>query len=377
MKPRERLLTSLQHREPDRVPLDLGGMMTTIETVAYDNLKLHLGIEAETKKFMREHVSPDERVLRLFEIDTRYVRMNPSKSRQTPEDIGDAYIDEWGIVWKKPESSLYYDPVEYPLSKIQSIKDLNRYDLPDPYDPIRIDGLREQAEVLFRETDYAIIADAPQQGIFETTYLLRGLNNFLEDLAFRERFARELLARVSDYMIRLYDHFLTAVGDYVQVVLTGDDVAMQDRLLISPSMYRKVLKPFHGKLWRFIKQKTDAYLFVHSCGSVYPLIPDFIELGVDILNPVQVSATSMDTMRLKKEFGEQISFWGAIDTQKILPYGSSEDVELEVKRRIRDLAPGGGYVLCAVHDIQADVRPENIVAMYDSAKKYGRYPIEQ
>jgi uroporphyrinogen decarboxylase len=140
-------------------------------------------------------------------------------------------------------------------------------------------------------------------------------------------------------------------------------------------MYRRIIKPFHSKFWRFIKQKTQAYLFFHSCGSVYPLIPDFIEMGLDILNPIQVSARDMNSARLKEEFGDQISFWGAIDTQHVLPYGSPEEVEAEVKQRIKDLAPGGGYVLCAVHDIQPDVKPENIVSMYESARKYGTYPI--
>jgi len=377
MKPRERLLTSLRHKEPDRIPLDLGAMMTTIEAEAYNKLKLHLGIEAETRTFMRDHVIPDDQLLRLLGGDTRYVRMNPSKIRKTPEDKGDSYKDEWGIIWKKSESSLYYDPVDHPLANIQSPGDLNRYTLPDPYEPKKVEGLRKRAESLFNNTDYAIIADAPQQGIFETAFLLRGFGNFLEDLALRENLVKELLSRICDFMIGLYDHFLSAVGEYVQVVIVGDDVAMQDRLLISPSLYRKLVKPFHSKLWSFITNQTEAYLFFHSCGSVYPLIPDFIELGVDILNPVQVSAADMSTLRLKKEFGEKLAFWGAIDTQKILPNGSPEEVELEVKKRIEDLAPGGGYVLCAVHNIQADVGPENILTMYSSARKYGNYPIKQ
>jgi uroporphyrinogen decarboxylase len=377
VNPRERLLTSLQHKEPDRIPLDLGAMMTTIEAEAYEKLKLHLGIDTETKTFMRDHVVPDERILKLLGVDTRYVRMNPSKAHKAPEDTGDSYMDEWGIVWGKPESSLYYDPIDHPLGNVQSIGDLDNYTFPNPYKPKKVEGVREQAESLYNKTDYAVVADAPQQGIFETACLLRGFDNFLEDLALREDFVKELLARICDYMIDLYDHFLSAVGEYVQVVIVGDDVAMQDRPLISPLFYRKVVKPFHGKLWSSIKKQTDAYLFLHSCGNVHPLIPDFMELGVDILNPIQVSAADMNTLTLKREFGEKLTFWGAIDTQKVLPYGSPQDVELEVKTRIKDLAPGGGYVLCAVHNIQADVGPENILAMYGSARKYGNYPIKE
>lgn len=375
MIPRERLLSCLEHKEPDRVPLDLGGMMTTIEAGAYDQLKSLLGIESETIKFMREHVVPDENILEKLGVDTRYVRMNPSPNRKASNKREDSYVDEWGIVWRKPKGSLYYDPVGSPLHKVQTISELNEYNFPNPRDHRRVDGLREKARALYRQSKYAIIADAPQQGIFETAFLLRGLSNFLEDLALREDFAKELLSRICDYMIGLYDTFLTEVGEYVQVVFTGDDVGMQDRLLISPTMYRQIIKPFHRKFWHFIKQKTQAYLFFHSCGSVYPLIPDFIEMGVDILNPIQVSAKDMNSARLKEEFGDKISFWGAIDTQRVLPYGSPDEVEAEVKQRIKDLAPGGGYVLCAVHDIQPDVKPENVVSMYESARKYGTYPI--
>ena len=374
--PRERVLICLQHKEPDRVPLDLGGMMTTIEACVYDKLKSLLGIQSETIKFMREHVAPDEEILEKLGIDTRYVRMNPSPNRKASHEMEDSYVDEWRIVWRKFKGTLYYEPVSSPLEKVLTINELNKYTFPDPCDPRRVIGLREKTRSLYQQGIYAIIADAPQQGIFETAFLLRGLANFLEDLALREEFATELLSRVCDYMIALYDTYLTEVGEYVQVVFTGDDVGMQNRLLISPSMYRQILKPFHNKFWRFIKQKTQAYLFFHSCGSVYPLIPDFIEMGLDILNPIQVSAKDMDTARLKDEFGGKISFWGAIDTQHVLPYGSPEEVEAEVKQRIKDLAPGGGYVLCAVHDIQPDVKPENVISMYDSARKYGAYPIK-
>jgi len=155
------------------------------------------------------------------------MRMNPSKIRKTPEDKGDSYKDEWGIIWKKSDSSLYYDPVDHPLANIQSPGDLNRYPLPDPYEPKKVEGLRKRAESLFNNTDYAIIADAPQQGIFETACLLRGFGNFLEDLALRENLVKELLSRICDFMIGLYDHFLSAVGEYVQVVIVGDDVAIR------------------------------------------------------------------------------------------------------------------------------------------------------
>jgi uroporphyrinogen decarboxylase len=139
--------------------------------------------------------------------------------------------------------------------------------------------------------------------------------------------------------------------------------------------YRRFIKPYQKKLWSFIKQNTNAYLFLHSCGSVYRYIPDLIEMDVDILNPIQVRAKEMDTRKLKKEFGNDICFWGGVDTQNVMPFGTTDDVEKEVKQRILDLAPGGGYVLTAVHNIQKGVSPQNICQMYKTARKYGKYPI--
>lgn len=375
MNPRERVLTSLVHKEPDRVPLDLGGMPTTIEVIPYNELKKYLGIKGKTKTFTRDHVEPDEEILHLLEIDTRYVRLKPSRNWKLKMEPDNSYVDEWGIRWKKPESSLYYDPVGHPLEKA-TLEDLEKYNWPDPYDKSRTEGLREKAEYLYKKTDYAIVADMVGVGIFETSWMLRGFGKFLEDLMVEKEFALTLLEKVTEIKIGLYNEFLDAVGKYIQVVIVSDDLGMENGLLISPSLYREMIKPFHKKLWQSIKKKTDAFLFLHSCGSVYHLIPDLIESGVDILNPVQVSAKYMDTKKLKKEFGDRLTFWGGIDTQRVLPYGTPSDVEEEVKKRITDLAPGGGYILCAVHNIQAGVRPENIFRMYQAAKKYGLYPIK-
>ena len=142
--------------------------------------------------------------------------------------------------------------------------------------------------------------------------------------------------------------------------------------MMSMDLYRKMVKPYHKRLFSYIKSRTSAKVFYHSCGSVVHLIPDLIEIGVDVLNPIQVSAAGMDTKALKREFGKDICFWGAIDTQRVLPFGTPAEVEAEVKRRIEELGPGGGYVLCAVHNIQADVSPENICAMYDTARQPGQ-----
>jgi uroporphyrinogen decarboxylase len=374
MTSRERVLASLNHEEPDRVPLDLGGGVTTIETLPFNELKRYLNLRCETKNFIRDHVEPPENLLNKFEIDTRYIRMKPPKKYKIHIESDNSYVDEWGTRWKKPASSLYWDPIDFPL-KNATIDDIESYCWPDPYDPGRTENLREEVKRM-RKTDYAIIADAPVWGIFDHPLLcLRGPMQFFMDLAANQTFVKALLEKVTDLQIQFYKNYLDAVGEYIDVIIIDDDLGCQNGPLISPELYRELVKPFQKKLWQSIKDKTEAYLFHHSCGSIYRLIPDLIEIGVDIINPVQVAAKDMDTKKLKEEFGSKVTFWGGIDTQRILPFGSPEDVENEVKKRITDLAPGGGYVLAAVHNIQAGVRPENICMMYESARRYGTYPI--
>ena len=376
MTPRERVLTALGHKEPDRVPLDLGGLSTTIETDPYQELKEHLGITSETKLFLRDHVDPPEELLEEFQIDTRYVRIGRPQRFKVHIDADNSYLDEWGTRWRKPESSLYWDPVDWPL-KDATIKDLESYAWPDPNDPGRTEGLRERARQLREETDYAIVADMPVLGVFETAGVcLRGIERFMMDLVLDKPFAEALLNKLADLHTELYGRYLDAVGEYIDVIVVSDDLGGEHAPLISPEIYREMVKPAQKRLWQFIKSRTKAYLFMHTCGSVYRLIPDLIELGVDTLNPIQVAAKDMDTKRLKKEFGDRLAFWGGVDTQKVLPYGSPQDVEEEVKKRIADLAPGGGYILTAVHNIQAGVNPENICTMYDAAREYGTYPID-
>ena len=376
MNSRERLLASVRHKEPDRVPIDLGGTSSGIQTKAYDNLKKILGFNGETKTFIRDHVEIDESVLKILGIDTRYIRVKSPKSYKLIIEEDNSYVDLWGTRWKKPTSSFYYDMVDYPI-KEPTIDALNRYKWPDPDDLGRIEGLREKARELYETTEYALVVDMIGYGVFEQGWALRGFENFLMDLALNQKFAEALMHRVADYKISLWGHLLDAVGEYVQVVMEADDMGTQQGLMVSPETYRRLIKPAQKRVWQFIKSKTKAFLFLHSCGSVRKLIPDFIELGLDILNPVQVAAKDMDPKELKKEFGKDLTFWGGgCDTQNILPFGTPEDVGKEVKKRILELAPGGGFVFNQVHSIQPQVPPENIIRMFETAHKYGVYPIK-
>jgi uroporphyrinogen decarboxylase len=371
---RERLLTALRHEEPDRVPIDLGGFVSTIEEIPFNKLKDYLGKKWETKCFLRDHVEIPEELKQMFNVDTRYVRLKAPSNWKMKLEEDNSWLDEWGTRWKKPPTSLYWDPVGHPL-KSASIKDIGTYPWPDPDDPNRFEGVREEAERLRNETDYAIIADTPVYGIFEHSWTcLRG-SEFFTDMVLNEGFVHALFEKLLEIDTKLFANYMDAVGDLVDVVCVGDDLGSENAPLVSPEMYRKLIKPYQAKLWGSIKAKTDAYLFLHSCGSIYKLIPDLIEMGVNILNPVQVAAKDMDSKKLKSEFGKDLSFWGGIDTQKVLPFGSTQDVEAEVKKRLSDLAPGGGYVLNAVHCIQPGVPPENIVQMYKTGNAFGKYPI--
>ena len=211
-------------------------------------------------------------------------------------------------------------------------------------------------------------------GIFEQPARTMGLENFLMALVSEPVFADRLMDRITDIYIESCNRYLDHVGPYISVFTFWDDVCGQDGWLIRPDLYRKVIKPKQRRLVDAIKKKTDARLFYHSCGAAFDLIPDLIDLGFDILNPVQVSARGMDTARLKRTFGKDITFWGGgVDTQHVLPFGTPAEVRDEVKRRIDDLAPGGGFVFAAVHNIQAYCPPENVVTAFDTALEYGGY----
>jgi uroporphyrinogen decarboxylase len=374
MNSRERLLTALRHQEPDRIPIDLGGLPTGIEALAYDALKEILGFKGETKTFVRDHVEIDEAILVRFGIDTRYIRVGPPSNFELRIERDNSYVDFWGTRWKKPASSFYWDMVDYPI-KESTIDAIKRYQWPDPDDPGRFAGVRERAKALYDTTEYALVLDMLGLGVFEQTWALRGFENFLLDLAMNPDFAEALLQRMADYYIALYGHILDEIGDYVQVVMTSDDLGVQTGPMISLETYQSLIKPAEKRVWQFIKSRTNAYVFFHSCGSVRRFIPDLIEAGIDILNPIQVSAEGMDPKELKSEFGNDLTFWGGgCDTQKVLPFGTPDDVEREVRRRISELAPGGGFVFNQIHNIQPQVPPENIVRMLETALRYGAYP---
>jgi uroporphyrinogen decarboxylase len=381
MTPRERVRTALNHQEPDAVPLDFatGGNSSPVPEASL-KLAVHQGIEPTLQ--LLPHVLRlavvDERILQALDIDTRPVGMLPARHGVRRCDQPDHFYDEWGVLWREVcvGSTVYRELAASPLAEA-SLDDLSSYDWwPDPLDPARYLGLKERAEHLFRNTSYALVGCPAFNGVWERACFLCGFPRMLESLALDPEFVHAVLRQITDRCKVALAHYLDLVGPYIEIVKMGDDLGAQNGPLMSPRSYRELIKPYHKELFTLVKERSRARVFLHSCGDVYPLLPDLIDAGVEVLNPVQVSAKEMDTRRLKAEFGDRLSFMGAIDTQHVLPFGTPDDVEREVERRIADLAPSGGYIVAPVHNIQADVPPENLVALYRHARRVGRYPLQ-
>ncbi len=378
LTPRERVRLALEHKEPDRVPIDIGGhSATSMAPATYANLCRRLGLAVPDQVRMMSKslqiVSVEEPVMQALGSDCRPLIAPETIATGPVAWEGGHFTDEWGVEWYRPESSPYYDVAHFPLAGMD-VEDLPRYPWPDPHDPKRTAGLEDEAKRL-AASDYAVIGVPSSLNILERAMLLRGFEQLLLDFAANKPFIHALFQRQMEINIGVYDDFLRIAGPYLDAIRVADDLGGTQAPLISPRMYRELLKPYHREWFAFIKQRTKAKLILHSDGAIYPLLPDLVEVGIDALNPVQVFARGMDTARLKREFGDQLTFWGGIDTVNVLPGAERAQVVDEVRRRIEDLAPGGGYVLAGVHNLQPDVSPENILAMVETACEFGRYPL--
>jgi uroporphyrinogen decarboxylase len=385
MLPRERVLTALNHEEPDRIPIDLGSTRVSgICLDAYASLLDALGLgrrELRVVDTKQGLAGPDEDVLEALGVDCRPVWTNPPTGGEAPivqEGEYEVFVDEWGCRVSRPRSGgLYFDLTEPAITE-STLEALEKYAWPDVDDPGRYEGLREQAQRLREESPYALVGHCDYgQDVLGNFLNVRGYTEAMLDLAAHPDFAEGFMDGVARLAMRAWGHFLEQVGDLLDVVAFYDDLGMQDRPLVSPAMYRRMIKPRHARIIAAIRERTRAKVFFHSDGAVAEFIPDMIEMGVDILNPVQVSAAGMeDTAALKRRYGKNIAFWGAAcDSQRILPSGSLGVVRREARRRIADLAPGGGFVFAPVHNIQDDVSGEKTLALYQTAREAGRYPV--
>jgi len=381
MNSRERMMMALNHQEPDHVPFDLGGTVATgIHKIAYRRLRNLLGlkeIEIRTEDIIQQLATVDEDVMEMLQADCRNVAPRSSAIYNLElRDEGEysAYTDEWGIGWRMPKTGgFYYDMSDHPLANADSIELTTHYRWPDPVDPQRFDGLRERARRAHQEGKVVILGGLCA-GVTEMHSWLRGYVNYYTDFYMHQDLSEYLMDKVVELKMAYWEKALQAAGEYVDVVTEADDVAGQDRLLVSPDLYRNLIKPRHKKLFNYIKKLAPVKVFFHSCGAVRPLIGDLIEVGVDILNPVQKSAKGMDFQELKKEFGQDLVFWGGgVDTQRVYGSGTPAQVREDVRRNIEALAPGGGFVFGTIHNTQPNVPPENIMAMWETWRDFGRY----
>ncbi len=370
MTHRERVLAALDRRETDRPPIDFGGTYTTtIFYAAYERLKRHLNLDHETTILskIRRLAIPHESVLRRFDVDTRFLGLGGHDD--APGEIDeDTYLDEWGTTWRKAEDG-HYLYVDGPFFGLRNPDPglLDRHPWPDPDNPGYVRGLAERAAELRRTTDCAIVLNLPI-GVVHQGQFLRGFADWLKDLYRNRTFVCRMMDITADIWIRLARNALDAAGDNVDVVFFGDDLASQNAPLFAPEIYRELVKPRHRRMIEAVKRGRDVRVLYHSCGAVSSLIDDLIDIGVDAINPVQVTARDMAPESLKARFGDRIAFWGGVNSQEILPFATPEEVRAEVRRVVATLGRGGGLVLNSVHNIQNDVSPENIVAMFDEAR---------
>jgi uroporphyrinogen decarboxylase len=370
-------MDAIDHKATDRVPMDLGSTLCSgIHVEAYKPLMEYLGFgwkeeDLRIHDVMQQLVLPDERLLEFFDVDFRGIF--PKGQKKHPDKFLEdgTWIDSFGVARRKPPGAYYYDMVSSPLTgEDVTIGQIDAYPLPDPEDEGRFEGLRAEARRLREETDYAIVVNYQATYVHDSQYL-RGFQDWYMDLALAPERLECLFDKLLEFHFALGEKLFREVGEYADVVIHSDDISGQRGPLFSPDMYRRLIKPRQAKLFKFIKERTNgARILYHTCGAVLPFMEDLIEIGADILNPVQTSAQDMDTRVLKERAGDRIGFWGGIDTQHVLPFGSEQDVRDEVDRVIGDLSQNGGYVLNSVHNLQPGVPPGNIVAMFDQARKH-------
>lgn len=369
MTSRERVQLTLDHQEPDRIPLDMMGNATMLLDQTYFRMRDHLGLSPIPA--VRSGTSAnyyDERILEYLGVDFRRVFLKENSSATIINHREGSYTDAWGIRYKR--DGFFVNIVESPLKGVRNEREVEVHHWPTAEDMYSVDGLAEQAKRAYQETDYALVARNPlTKGFLDRAQELVGMSEFLMDLALAPEVAHRIVAQLLVIYRQVYAMFLDAVGPYVQIVEVGDDLGSQNNLLISPATYREFIKPAERELYGLIHEMApQASLFRHVDGAIFPLINDLIEVGVNILNPVQTSVHGMDARRLKETHGRTITFHGAVEKM-----GSSVDeLVAEVKERIDVFAPGGGYVLASCNHM-VDVRPENILAMFDTAREYGRY----
>ena len=373
LTPRQRFARIMAHQEADRVPLDLAGTsLTTVDPQVVPGLRRALGIEGEPTGPYQPF---DERILIALDIDFRRVGSLIASGDRPLPGRPDRRIDIWGI--ERAWTGQYWDIVSSPL-RGATLDDLESFPWPDParvIDEALLESYRLEARRLWEETDYVVVAEHPVYGVFELACWMCGFDDILWRLAGDRPFIHRLFQKLLGLQKAFIRPYYQAVGPYIHLTTSGDDFGTQTGPFMAPATFRELVKPYFAERIAFTRQFTAGYFWHHTCGSVYDLLPDLIDAGVDILNPIQPGAHKMEPARLKADFGTRICFHGGFDTQQVLPFGTKEEIEAEVQRVMEALKPGGGFIFSAAHNIQNDVPPENIVTMFRAAKRWGTYSL--
>ncbi|MFX0094317.1 MAG: uroporphyrinogen decarboxylase family protein [Candidatus Hodarchaeota archaeon] len=367
MNSRDRVLAAINHKPVDRFPVDLGGPISGISKIAYDNYLLkyapHLYPSTVCDEFQQLGCIHEE-MLQRWNIDTRHV------CASFPGKIIDkkSFYDALGIKYESVyapqfDQILYFAMTERPFQTTRKITDIEKFSWPK-LEEGQLAELRSAVKKIY-EQEYAIVADAPHGGVLELVTFLVGLEPFFQDLYAHYGFFEYLIDKVVSFYIPYWEKVLGEIGEWVNIVLIGDDYGTQDRMSMSPRMWRQLVKPRVKAVVDAIKGAADVKIMLHCCGSIYPIIPDLIEVGFDILNPVQPRAYNMDHQKIKSNFGDKLCFHGGVDIQEVMPRGTPAEVQQEVQKVFNTLgADGTGYILATAHNILADVPPENINAYF-------------
>ena len=416
MTPRERVLTAIRHKEPDMVPIDLGGMDSCcgIHCLTLKKLLKYLKLDGPVRIYEPIELLGEvpEALIREFGVDVVSIQRTTKPTGLSSKDITfkeyylmgekfqipqevdivkeneNEYMRAWFskdvkkkniIVAIRKPATPFFEPYPFytPLKDVTSASEITELP-PHPwiteYTDKKLEILRKNAKWLYENTDYAIYGHAIAS-MFEITIYLLGHTTFAKCLRNNKRIIEKLVELLLEHNKEELKKFLDAVGEYIQIVgFGGEDLGTQTGPVINPKEWRELYKPALKEITDIIRNRTNCHILIHSCGSIRPFIEDFIEIGVDILNPVQISAKDMDPHELKREFGDQITFWGGgCDTQHILPFASPEKIKQHVKEVVTIFKEGGGYVFAPVHNIQPKVPPENVVAMYEAVKEIREY----
>lgn len=379
LTPRQRAEAALNHQEPDRVPISLGGSANHLTEQRYQLLRDHFGVEDIPRRtLVGFYTTPDYNpILEKLGTDFRFIHIRPPESYIANPMIGEfqEFEDEWGLTHRIVSG--YYDMGGAPLAKDLSKQSIENFPWPDPYDPARVRGLKEEIEDLYYNTTYSIVAHRPVYGnLWEMTRLLVGMENALMMTILDTQIFEYLLGKLAEVQDGFYDAFLSVVGPYVSVVEFADDYGTNVGPMFNPDIYKKYFKPLYRRSIDKIKRKApQAKILLHNDGAIRKFIPDLIETGFEVLNPIEGHLPGMDPVELKRDFGRDMVFQGGVDVKNVLNHGTIEDVRTEVRKRIEQMGEGGGYILAPAHNFSNDIPLENMLAFFDAGREFGIYPL--